>query len=35
MMFSGRRIARWEGALLLATYGLYLALLLARSATSS
>jgi len=35
LMFTGRRVARWEGALLLATYGLYLALLLARSGTSA
>ena len=31
LMFSSRRIARWEGALLLGSYGLYLAVLLSRS----
>ena len=30
LMFTGRRIARWEGALLLAAYGVYLAVLLAQ-----
>ena len=31
VMFTGRRIARWEGVLLLASYGLYLAVLLGRA----
>jgi cation:H+ antiporter len=30
IIFSGRRIARWEGALLLACYGIYLTVLLGR-----
>lgn len=30
LMFSGRRVTRWEGILLLVTYGVYLALLLRR-----
>ena len=32
-LFTGRRIARWEGALLLGSYVLYLALLLGRTPT--
>jgi cation:H+ antiporter len=32
LMFTGRRIARWEGGLLLGGYGVYLAILLTRSA---
>ena len=31
VIFTGRRIARWEGVLLLASYGLYLAVLLGRA----
>ena len=31
VIFTGRRIARWEGILLLASYGLYLAVLLSRT----
>ncbi len=30
LIFTGRRIARWEGIFLLASYGLYLAILLGR-----
>jgi cation:H+ antiporter len=33
LIFTARRIARWEGILLLAAYGLYLAVLLGRAAT--
>lgn len=32
LLFTGRRIARWEGALLMTTYGVYLGALLARPA---
>jgi cation:H+ antiporter len=32
LIFTGRRIVRWEGVLLLATYGTYLTILLARPA---
>ena len=31
VIFTARRIARWEGILLLASYGLYLAVLLGRA----
>jgi cation:H+ antiporter len=34
LIFTGRRIARWEGAVLLASYGLYLAFLLGRGGAS-
>jgi cation:H+ antiporter len=34
LIFSGRRIARWEGAVLLAFYGLYLAFLLGRGGSA-
>jgi cation:H+ antiporter len=31
LMFTGRRLNRWEGCLLLGTYGVYLAILLGRA----
>lgn len=35
LMYTGRRIARWEGVLLLATYGVYLVMLLGRHEATS